>query len=755
MKSLLTLGPRTLATLLITGGACIAGFHAHGQGSRTEFPAGLELGANSRGAEAVHRLGRDLPAVAQAYGIDAPALESLLRGSRELWVDREGRLVYICEGLVIADATTAGGEVEASSAVPNSTDAFKLHSLPGSSRIIYLDFNGHTTSGTSWNSSFTGGASIVSAPFDFDGDPSSFSTTERDRIIKLWQRVAEDFAAFAVDVTTEDPGVEALRRSPSTDQAYGVRVVISPTNYWYPNAGGVAYIGSFTSGTDTPCFVFSNMLGPNNEKYVAECISHEIGHTVGLNHDGKTDGTTYYQGHGNWAPIMGVGYYRSITQWSKGEYAQANNSQDDLAVMPSYGVAVAIDDHGNGLTTATVLQGSTISTLGVIETRSDVDVFRFTTGAGAVSFGVTGTSPQPNVDAKLELLNSNGSVIASNDASGLNASITATLAAGTYYLRVNGVGFGDPLSTGYSDYSSIGEYTLTGTVVSTGLLAPVANASGTPTSGLAPLVVVFSSAGSTDTDGSIVAYSWDFGNGQGSSAANPTATYSSAGTFIATLTVTDNHGLTDSDTVIVSVAAQPNLAPIASASASPTSGSAPLYVSFSSAGSYDPDGGIMTYQWNFGDGSSVISANPTNTYSSAGIYTATLTVTDDLGATDSDTVTISVGQDSNRDIDVSSFALGVDSTKAGKAAVATVRVMSRLNQPVAGAGITVTWSGLVSGTSTGTTDSSGYAVLTSRRTKKSGTITATVTTIAAPSSYQLNESLFSEPLTESIAAGGR
>jgi serralysin len=86
---------------------------------------------------------------------------------------------------------------------------------------------------------------------------------------------------------------------------------------------------------------------------------------------------------------------------------------------------------------------------------------------------------------------------------------------------------------------------------------PVANASATPTSGTAPLAVNFSSVGSTDSDGSIASYSWNFGNGATSSAANPTYTYNQAGTYTATLTVTDNLGATGTDTVVVTVTAAP------------------------------------------------------------------------------------------------------------------------------------------------------------------------------------------------------
>jgi PKD repeat protein len=106
--------------------------------------------------------------------------------------------------------------------------------------------------------------------------------------------------------------------------------------------------------------------------------------------------------------------------------------------------------------------------------------------------------------------------------------------------------------------------------------------------------------------------------------------------------VTDNDGLTNSTTVDITVE---NKAPIALASADQTSGTAPLTINFYSTGSYDPDepyGMITGYSWDFGDGNSSTAANPSHTYGTTGSFTATLTVTDNLGDTDTDTVTITV-----------------------------------------------------------------------------------------------------------------
>ncbi|OLF14999.1 PQQ-dependent sugar dehydrogenase [Actinophytocola xanthii] len=86
-----------------------------------------------------------------------------------------------------------------------------------------------------------------------------------------------------------------------------------------------------------------------------------------------------------------------------------------------------------------------------------------------------------------------------------------------------------------------------------------------------------------------------------------------------------------------------NQAPTARASADRTSGISPLTVAFSSAGSTDPEGGALTYLWNFGDGSTSTSANPTHTYTGNGQRTATLTVTDPVGRTATASVTITVG----------------------------------------------------------------------------------------------------------------
>ncbi len=199
----------------------------------------------------------------------------------------------------------------ASGALPASlANTFKLHSLAGANHVIYLDFDGHTTSGTNWNNSYNGGSSIVSPAYDRDGNPYSFSDAELTEIQRIWQRVAEDFRPFGVNVTTEDPGVEALSKSGTGDTKWGVRAIQTGDQSWLSDnvgaVGGIAYTGSYTWNTDTPVFSFNS-----GEVAAADTLSHEVGHSLGLTHDGHSGGA-YYYGHGSgetgWAPIMGAGF---------------------------------------------------------------------------------------------------------------------------------------------------------------------------------------------------------------------------------------------------------------------------------------------------------------------------------------------------------------------------------------------------------------------------------------------------------------
>ncbi len=518
---------------------------------------------------AIAALAGKLPAVAKHYGMTAEKLSSLLQRDGDLWVDRQGRLFFAESHLPDpAAAPTATEGASAQAALVPVDQTFFLHSRPSATKKIYLDFDGHTTTGTSWRDIKDGDSTFVTPPYDFDGNPNSFSTAELERIQYIWQRVAEDFAPFDVDVTTEDPGLEGLRKSSTGDVNYGIRVCIggASTDWYSTNGyGGVAYIGSFDWNSDTPCYVWENNLGNGNEKYVAEAISHEVGHTLDLYHDG-TSTQGYYSGHGSgadgWAPIMGVGYYQPVVQFSRGEYQDANNTEDDLAkITASYNIPYIADDYGNDFATAAVLPSGSFYVDGLIERNTDVDVFRIEAGAGSFSFTIGVDSRSPNLNVEATLYDSVGGVAGfSSPSTTLSATLVLDgMPAGTYYLAIRGVGAGNPLNTGYSSYGSIGTYGITGSVPPSG--APVAVASATPTSGVAPLAVQFSANGSYDPDGGNVTYAWNFGNGSTAMEPNPTATYLTPGSYSAVLTVTDDEGISSSTSLVITVADVPPAAP--------------------------------------------------------------------------------------------------------------------------------------------------------------------------------------------------
>ena len=633
----------TLATSSVSSAPMESAPGAVVAAARQAFPQ-VSLPARTYGEEAIARLGDKLPAVASWYGMTTAKFARMLREDPTAWIDKQGRLLFIDQFPEPAESEQTDPLQEAP--FPLSA-TFTLNSRPGSKRVIYLDFDGHETSGTAWNVGTVD--PIISPAYTRDSNPA-FSDQELEYIQKMWRQVAEDFAPFDVNVTTQDPGQAAISRSSSSDEYYGTRVVLTEDNFDNCGCGGFAYLTAFNDTSDyyKPAFVFNTSLVG-----AGEAITHETGHNLGLNHDGA-GGVSYYQGHGSgetsWAPIMGVGYYQQLVQWSKGEYAGANNTEDDIARIQTYGAPLMIDDHGDSSTAATALDtttdGITVSLggAGMIRRSEDVDFFSFLSGTGNYTINVDPAPFSPNLDIHAQLYDSAGTLVASNNpVDSLPAALSGSLAAGEYFLKIDGIGKGDPLDIGYTDYGSLGRYTVSGNIPDPGgLAAPVAIAAAPGYSpDYAPLYVGFDGSGSTDADGNIVTWSWNFGDGSSADINSPDHTFLTPGTYTVTLTVTDNDGLSNSDSLGIEVL---NQVPVVVAGADETSGTAPLTVNFSSDGSYDPDisGSIAAYAWDFGDGGSSSQANPSHTYTSWGQMDATLTVTDNLGATGSATITLNI-----------------------------------------------------------------------------------------------------------------
>jgi hypothetical protein len=270
------------------------------------FPK-LALPDRVYGEQAVAALGSRLPEVAAWYGMSTADFARILREDSTAWLDRDGRLFYVEPAPEEAEPFNPTDPLQP--ALFPLSETFTLNSRPGSKRVIYLDFDGHQTSGTAWNAAPA--PSLITSPaYTTDAD-TEFSEVEKQNIQNMWKQVAEDYAPFDVNVTTQDPGLAAITRSGTGDEYYGTRVVITKDNFDNCGCGGFAYLTAFNDINDyyKPAFVFNtSLIG------AGEAISHEVGHNLSLNHDGVTGGAAYYQGHGSgatgWAPIMGVGYYQ-------------------------------------------------------------------------------------------------------------------------------------------------------------------------------------------------------------------------------------------------------------------------------------------------------------------------------------------------------------------------------------------------------------------------------------------------------------
>jgi len=182
--------------------------------------------------------------------------------------------------------------------------------------VILLDFDGYYVDSTNWN--------VYDTPFTA---PASALTPEQ--IKYCVDSVSYDFKPFNILVTTN----EAVYNSFNPTKR--VRIVVTSSNEFLPKGvGGTAFVGSFSWGDNTPAFVFSHLLG-NKEKAVAEAISHEAGHTLGLYHqslwvDGKKV-NEYNPGSNGIAPIMGVSY-NSVGIWWNGTNSRGVIQNDTATI---------------------------------------------------------------------------------------------------------------------------------------------------------------------------------------------------------------------------------------------------------------------------------------------------------------------------------------------------------------------------------------------------------------------------------------
>ncbi len=331
----------------------------------------------------------------------------------------------------------------------------KLSSYPSASATIFIDFDGHTLIGSSWNNGNR-----------LDCAPALLNDAQKTEI---FNRVAEDYRPFNVNITTDST---VFLSAPLNRR---MRVIVTPTSSWSPGVGGIAYIGSFVWGDDTPAFVFSDRLN-NSPKYIGECVTHESGHTVGLAHQSAWDNNCnlieqYAQGTGSgetgWAPVMGNSYYKNMTGWNHGPTPYGcSNTQDNLTIITTQnGFGYRTDDHSDFKdASATNLNPNAFTQEGIITTNTDKDVFRYTIAQNStihfefIPFGLNAANAGANLDIEVKIFGQDGNLLNTyNPGNKLSVTIDTSLTSGTYFFQVAGSG-----NNNTDGYGSLGSYTITG-----------------------------------------------------------------------------------------------------------------------------------------------------------------------------------------------------------------------------------------------------------------------------------------------------
>ena len=668
----------------------------------------------------------EITKAAKSAGVDAAKLKAAAKRDKDMRISSaSGAAFYACRRNTAKIANHSDPESFTTATLFPFTKTFLLHSRPGSTKVIYLDFKGHTTKGSYWNTDRRG-TSIVTPPFDTDGKPGTFNYVEHAIIQKIWKEVSDAYAVFDVDVTTQDPGVEAIRNISTskapiiTDNNFGVRVCIGGKVSYLPNwqeivtdadelFGITPEIGCFNKqvsqvayANDAPVLVFSDMLYQRGSaKDIADTTVHELGHAFGLTHSTLSDGTEYYSGHNDWAPYMGDTMGKSVAQWTtNGEYdALATNTEDELDVISTY-IPYTTDDHGDDIPSATVLATTkikstarsalpvylyTTSKTGVINNRTDKDYFKVVVGAGEFYVEATAADPQANLNIQIKLFKEDGTEVVNSDPygmpyeeeSGMNSSFHHyDLEAGTYNIEIDGVG-------AYWDEVEGAFYNETASF---------------------PADSSYDYTTDTITNDQYQAFT----------------DYASIGRYTVKTT---------------SWGTPNNLPPVASTTGTTQQGGmAPSTVKFVGSNSYDTDGVITNYLWDFGDGTNSTLANPTHVYSTAGTYTATLLVTDNSNSTGSATtapITVKAYSDTKAANVLSVSVAWVKSGFTNGYFVATIKIGDQNEKPLANAVVSVTSSGLSSGTATATTNAQGVVTIKSAiiPSTSTGTETFTVTSV--------------------------
>ena len=325
----------------------------------------------------------------------------------------------------------------------NNEDVTKLQSKPGSKYVFYLNHSAVMNGTTPKNG------------------------RGKDEMYRVWQCTADQYSMYDLNITT-DPAVYAAAKSAD---------VLKTGNMTFVDQDGrsnacVACFGTTASGT--------LYRDPGNGDYgygIGMTCAHEMGHQMGMLHDGGGSGGEYFEGISavQWCPIMGNywqggGWANAFFTWSKGEYNTASQKEDDLKIMNvNEKVPYMVDDIPSSVSLKIKSAGviSPSENWGQIAQNTDTDAFTFEVGSagGTLNLLIDPIEYLRQLDVAAKIINSTGAVVASsNKAVHRSAEFkNLSLPVGSYSLVIQGGAELTP-QTGFSNYSSLGYYAMEGTL---------------------------------------------------------------------------------------------------------------------------------------------------------------------------------------------------------------------------------------------------------------------------------------------------